>query len=111
MLTRYPKGKSVPFQARNGPEGSRNLRFSDFVTTAQNGGEFVSLRHGPALPLGKTPGNIGKSVPLQAWCGPEGSRKLRISDFVTTVQDGGEFVSLTHRPLLLPGITPGTHFC
>jgi len=31
----------------------------------------------------------GKAVPLQAWTGPEGSRKLRLPDFVTTVQDGG----------------------
>ena len=26
-----------------------------------------------------------KSVPLQAWSGPEGSRKLRFPDFMTTV--------------------------
>jgi len=53
----------------------------------------------------------GKAVPLQAWTGPEGSRKLRFPDFVTTAQDGGRVVSLTHRPLLPPGNTPGTHFC
>ena len=52
-----------------------------------------------------------KSVPLQAWSGPEGSRKLRFPDFTTTAQDGGKVVSLTHRPLLSPGNTPGTHFC
>ena len=40
----------------------------------------------------------GKAVPLQAWSGPEGSRKLRFPDFMTTAQDGGKFVSLTHRP-------------
>ena len=51
----------------------------------------------------------GKAVPLQAWSGPEGSRKLRFPDFMTTVQDGG--VRLTHRPPLSPGNTPGTHFC
>ena len=28
------KGKSVPLQARSGPEGSRKLRFPDYVTTA-----------------------------------------------------------------------------
>jgi len=28
----------------------------------------------------------GKAVPLQAWTGPEGSRKLRFPDFVTTAQ-------------------------
>jgi len=53
----------------------------------------------------------GKSVPLQAWGGPEGSRKLRFPDFMTTAQDGGKVVGLTHRPPLPPGNTPGTHFC
>ena len=32
-------------------------------------------------------------------------------DFMTTAQDGGKFVSLTHRPPLSPGSIPGTHFC
>jgi hypothetical protein len=53
----------------------------------------------------------GKAVPLQAWTGPEGSTKLWLPDFVTTAQDGGKVVSLTHRPPLLPGNIPGTHFC
>ena len=53
----------------------------------------------------------GKAVPLQAWSGPEGSRKLRLPDFMTTAQDGGKVVSLTHRPPLTPGNAPGTHFC
>jgi len=53
----------------------------------------------------------GKAVPLEAWGGPEGSRKLRSPDFMTTAQDGGKVVSLTHRPPLPPGNTPGTHFC
>ena len=53
----------------------------------------------------------GKAVPLQAWSGPAGSRKLRFPDFMTTAQDGGKVVSLTHRPPLPPGNTPGTHFC
>jgi len=52
-----------------------------------------------------------KQSPLQAWTGPEGSRKLRFPDFVTTAQDGGKVVSLTYRPPLPPGNTPGTHFC
>jgi hypothetical protein len=51
------------------------------------------------------------AVPLQAWSGPEGSRKLRFSDYMTTAQDGGKVVSLTHRPPLPPGNAPGTHFC
>ena len=53
----------------------------------------------------------GTAVPLQGWSGPEGSRKLRLPDFMTTAQDGGKVVSLTHRPPLPPGNTPGTHFC
>jgi len=53
----------------------------------------------------------GKAVPLQAWNGPEGSRKLRFPDLMTTAQDGGKVVSLTHRPPLPPGNIPGTHFC
>jgi len=52
-----------------------------------------------------------KSVPLQAWTGPEGSRKLRLPDFVTTAQGGGKVDSLTHRPPLPPGNAPGNHFC
>ena len=44
-------------------------------------------------------------MPLQAWSGPEGSRKLRFPDFMTTAQDGGKVVSLTHRPPLPPGNT------
>jgi len=41
-----------------------------------------------------------KAVPLQAWSGPEGSKKLSFPDFITTAQDGGKVVSLTHRPPL-----------
>jgi len=44
----------------------------------------------------------GKAVLLQAWSGPEGSRKLRFPDFMTTAQDGGKVVSLTHRLPLPP---------
>jgi len=51
------------------------------------------------------------AVPLQALCDPEGSRKLRFPYFMTTSQDSGKVVSLTHRPPLPPGNAPGTHFC
>ena len=44
----------------------------------------------------------GKAVLLQAWSGPEGSRKLRFPDFMTTAQDGGN-VRFTHRPPLPTG--------
>jgi hypothetical protein len=53
----------------------------------------------------------GKAVPLQAWSGPEGSKKLRFPDFMTTAQEGGKVVTLMHLPHLLSGNSPGTHFC
>jgi len=37
---------------------------------------------------------IVKAVPLQAWSGPEGSRKLRLPDFVTRARDGGRLSAL-----------------
>jgi len=51
-----------------------------------------------------------RAVPLQAWSGPEGSRKLNFPDYTTRAQDGGKVVSPTHRPPLLPGNAPGAHF-
>ena len=36
----------------------------------------------------------GKAVPLPAWSGPEGPRKLRFPDFMTTAQDGGKVSAL-----------------
>ena len=43
----------------------------------------------------------GKSVPLQAWTGPAGSRKLRFPDFVTTAQDASR-LSAIHTGRLYP---------
>ena len=36
--------KAVLLQARSGPEGSRKLRFPDYVTMAQDGGRLSALR-------------------------------------------------------------------
>jgi len=52
-----------------------------------------------------------KKSRLQASSGPECFRKLRFPDFMKTAQDGVKVVSLTHRPPLTPGNTPGTHVC
>ena len=52
----------------------------------------------------------GKAVPLQAWGGPEGSRKLESPDFMTTAQGGGKVIGLRHQLPLPAGNTPGTHF-
>ena len=40
-----------------------------------------------------------------------GVKGLRFPDFMTTAQDGGKVVNLTHRPPLLPRNAPGTDFC
>jgi len=61
-----------------------------------------ALRTGRLYPQEK----LRKAVPLQARIGPEGSRKLRFPDFMTTAQDGGKVVNLTHRPPLPPGNAP-----
>jgi len=42
--------KAVPLQAWTGPEGSKKLRFPDFVTTAQGGGRLSALRTGRLYP-------------------------------------------------------------
>jgi hypothetical protein len=51
----------------------------------------------------------GKTVPLEAIVAQRVPGSF--PDFMTTAQDGGKVVSLTHRPPLPPGNTRGTHFC
>ena len=41
---------SDPLPAWSGSEGSRKLRFPDFMTTAQEGSKVVSLTHRPHFP-------------------------------------------------------------
>jgi len=50
LYTFLSKGKAVPLQAWTGPEGSRKLRFPDFVTTEQDGGRLSTLRIGRLYP-------------------------------------------------------------
>ena len=50
---------AVPLQAWGGPDGSRNLRFANYVATAQDGGKVVSLmvlngKAGIPFAIGKT---------------------------------------------------------
>ena len=45
---------------------------------------------------------MDKSVPLQAPGAQRVPGSLRFQDYVTTAQDGGKVVSLTHRPLFTP---------
>jgi len=47
---------AISLQAWSGAEGSRKLRFPDFMKTAQDSGKVVSLTHQPPLPPGNAPG-------------------------------------------------------
>jgi len=44
------KGEAIPSQTQKGSEGSRKLRFPDFVTTAHDGGRLSALRAGRLYP-------------------------------------------------------------
>jgi hypothetical protein len=77
------------------------------VRQANETAPFCSVKHNIYIYIYKVKGKAG---PLQAWIDPEGSRKLRFQDYMTTAQDGGKVVSLMHRPPLPPGNAPGTHF-
>jgi hypothetical protein len=48
--------KAIPLKVLSGPEGSRKLRFPDYMTMAEDGGKVVSLTHRPPLPPGNVPG-------------------------------------------------------
>jgi len=63
--------------------------------------QILTLRHSSITNTSK-----GKAVPLQAWSGAEGYRKLRFPDYMTTAQDGGRLSALCtgrlyHQEMLL----------
>jgi hypothetical protein len=73
--------------------------------------KYYMEEHRNLYSLPRTVKGKGEAVLLQAWSGPEGSRKLRFPDFFTMAHYGDKVVNLMHRPPLPPGKTPGTHFC
>jgi hypothetical protein len=53
----------------------------------------------------------GKAIPVTGHEGPWGCETSRLPHFVDSrITDGGEVISLTHRPPLTPRKIPGTHF-
>ena len=108
----YPaKEIRYPFCRRLGGPQGRCGRERNFLRLIQL--ESRTIQHVPSCCTNYAilAAKMYKSVTLQAWSGPEISRKLRFPDFVTTAQGGGKVVSLTHRPHLPTGNSPGTHFC
>ena len=73
------------------PEGSRKLRFLDYVTMAQDGGKVVSLTHCPYLPPENTPGTHF----CYRLSRPQGHSAI------------GRIMSMKN-PLTLPGVEPAT---
>ena len=55
-LYKFMINKIGPVTGPRCPEGSRKLRFLDYVTVAQDGGKVVSPTHRPPLPTGNFPG-------------------------------------------------------
>jgi hypothetical protein len=53
----------------------------------------------------------GNAIPLQAWTGPEDSRRLRLPDLKKMAHEDGKGVSPTHQSPLPPGNISGTHVC
>jgi hypothetical protein len=70
----YPQEIHLVHISLSGPEGSRKLRFPDFMKTAQDGGKVVSLTH--RLPL--LPGNTLGTHFLE-W--PRGFQEIEVPRF------------------------------
>jgi len=63
--------------------GKSALQVQLSLTSAPDVSEWI-LNATTALPTENNPSKgKGKAIPLQAWAGPEGSRKLRLPDFKT----------------------------
>ena len=110
-------------------EGTTIRRSSDsylYPTTERNNPEDLNLTANPLSELLISRGHsfaksshvhfaahktVKQSNPITGLDRPRGFQGVKVPRFVTTAQDGGKVVSLTHRPPLPPANTPGTHFC
>ena len=54
-LYKVKNSKITPLQTRCSTDGSRKLRFPDYVTMAQDGSKVVSITRRPYLPPENTP--------------------------------------------------------
>ena len=68
-IAKKVKDKAVALQAWSGPEGSRNLSFPDYMTTAQDYSKVVRFTYRPPLPPRK---HSWYSFPLEAESPPQG---------------------------------------
>jgi hypothetical protein len=56
--------------------------------------------------------HLVKAIPLQALTGPEGSRRLGLTDFLKqSAHVGGKVFSPYASAAFTPGNIPGTYFC
>ena len=61
---------------------------------ASSGNFLTTFRDNISVPILLIKKSKGKAVPLHAWAGREGSRKLRFPDLETTAQDAGRLSAL-----------------
>ena len=92
VYIKYKKGKSVPLQSWSGPEGSRELRFPDYMTAAQDGGKVVSPTHRPPLPQEI----LLVLISVRGWVNPQGHSVI------------GRILCQLKIPLTPSGIEPAT---
>jgi len=88
------KAKVIP--AIIGATGTVSESFRKYVSNIPGKHEVKELQKTAILGTANLFREVekGKSVPLKAWSGPEGSRKLSFPDFVTTAQDDGRLSAL-----------------
>ena len=100
--------------SNNGAIKSKRIGRTQYVTrTGETRGAYRVLvgRPGGNRPLGR-PRRRGKGIPIQAWTGPQSSRRFRFSGFQENRHMKVVRLSAQRTGRLYPvGIIPGTNFC